>query len=176
MKKKSELKEKKAEIVNPDKFDGKEVIENRPIEVQKSLAKEQVMESLKVLIDNIGNSDFNLTPIVVGKKNKELFVSKLVLIDGVYTLPDLDKPLVEDLETKRILVANIMKNIDTVLKKEIGEVTETALMRKDVDVLNNLNNKLSIKGQGFFHKKKKAHLRNRLGCIFLEVDDLSFQI
>jgi hypothetical protein len=49
-------------------------------------------------------------------------------------------------------------------------------MRKDVDVLNNLNNKLSIKGQGFFHKKKKAHLRNRLGCIFLEVDDLSFQI
>jgi hypothetical protein len=67
-----------------------------------------------------------------------------------------------------------MKSIHKVLRRDIGEVTETALMRKSEVQLKDLEKSL---------KKKKSRtllsrigLRNRVGCIFLEIGDESIQI
>lgn len=149
------------------------VVDNSPL-VQSSMHKERAVEGIKRIMDNLsGSADF--APVVFGRVNGEIIATACEIKDGVFVLPDFSQlPSSAALSWKKRRVNNIMKRIDKILRRDIGQVTEVALMRKSDDQLRAIENALKRKKNKSF--LSRVSLRNRVGCIFLEVDDETVQI
>ena len=86
-------------------------------------------------------------------------------------MPDIKPQSKIKLFWKARRVDRILKKINPVLKRDIGDVAKIALMRKSDESLKILENKIKSK-----RHYNKPQLRNRIGCIFLEFGEDSIQI
>lgn len=146
---------------------GESAIVQRTEVIETAMYKEKAIEGIKKALENIA-SDQDFGPIIFARVNKELVATACEIKDGVFVLPNLELPSKISLIWKRRRVRSILKSINKVLRRDIGEVTEVALMRKTDDQLKEIQKALK--------KKKKVGLKNRIGCIFLEVGDETVQI
>lgn len=131
--------------------------------------KEKSMEILMNMINQI-NSGGDVTPFIIGVKDGKPMVQELkVEEDGTLVLPKIKMNSRDEVASKSRAVRRILKQIAPILKAEIENVTYVALMRKDTDKLREIMSNL---------KKKKSNIKieNRIGCIWLIIDEFEFVI
>lgn len=151
---------KPIDLVNPT---GESAIIENGEHIKKARLKEKGMEKFMTMLQGMESDTLDMDPIIITKEKGEIMIVPLEKKLGKYVLPDIDAPDDKLLKKKKRLVAKIVGDIQPTLKKQITNVTEIALMRKDIGLLKRLY--LKLKGN------KKPRLTNRLGCIFLEFDD-----
>jgi len=137
------------------------------MQMLEARSRERAMEQMQGIISKLASGE-DFPPVVFGKIKGDLKVGVLEEKNGMYVVPEWKAPSRFQLAMKRRRVKNIVKRIDPILRRDIGDVTEEALMRKSTEQLKELEQKLK--------KGKDVKLRNRVGCIFLEVDDQTLQI
>ncbi len=132
--------------------------------VQKERAEEQLLK----MLDSVRTGE-PFKPIVIARKDNELYIRVLEVKGGTYVMPDIKAPDARVRRQKEKLSQKITTELATTLKDDISQVTYVALLRKPVDLLREIYRKLK-------RGNSKPRLVNRVGCIFLEVDDETVQI
>jgi len=165
--KKEKEKQIKKALLDIDNPRGEEAIRPSNLSIQSKVLGEGVIENLVNAFDKIStNQDF--VPILLGKVKGQIIAIPLQRKKGKYLLPNLSAPTDKEINHKKGLAKKIIELINPVLKRDIGDVAELALLRKDVNKLKIL---LADLKEG-----KKPHLSNRVGCIFLDVGDETYGI
>ncbi len=135
--------------------------------IEKALHTERAMEGYKKLIDSLTTgSDFS--PIVIARVDGEIKATSCDLQNGVYVLPEFKPPSKLQLFLKKRLVQKIIKTLNPILRRDIGNIVQVALLRKTDIQLKEIQKKMD--------KGDPPKLTNRIGCIYLEVGDESTQI
>lgn len=136
--------------------------------VDRKLHIERAMEGFKKLMEDMG-SDRDFAPIVIGRNGGDIVFTQLEEKDGKYVMPVFRAPSRRQLVQKTRMVDEIVRKMRRVLHRDIENVVKTALLRKRDAQIRDLKRRLE-------KTKSKPQLRNRIGCIFLEIDDESIQI
>jgi hypothetical protein len=133
-------------------------------------------QAYKMLMELIKNPH-SVEGLIVGRDKEGNFQIHKLLKDkqGKWMMPNnLDEwkvPSIWDIIRKKRRINKIMVFPNPILKRDIGDVTKTALMRKTDDQLEKLYANLKNK-----EKRQRTSVRNRIGCIYIETDDESIQI
>lgn len=163
---KKDKKEPVAQIFNDSiapKGEDKEIILDP---ANKHILKERGIEAVRTMMDRIStDQDFN--PIVIGKVDGEMLVMPLENKNGKYTLPNLKAVSEKEFKKKEKMARKIVKKIHPVLQRDIGNITFIAMLRKPLPQLKRIYKKIN---------NENTKLANRIGCIFLEVEEESIQI
>ncbi len=135
---------------------------------QRALAAEQVMERMRGVFDKIGKGE-DFEPIVFGRQDGQTIMLACTRNpDGSLQLPNLTPPDKKEAKERDRLARKIADTLDKPARKQIGDVIRIALLRKTPEQLKKI--------LGALKKDPKPQLRNRAGCIWLEVGDETVQI
>ena len=132
----------------------------------KHIQKEKSIEAIRTMMDR-SSTDQDFDPIIIGKINGEMLAMPLESKGGKYTLPDIKGVSEKDFKKKEKIARKIVKKIHPILQRDIGNVTFIAMLRKPLSQLKKIYKKID---------KDNSKLTNRVGCIFLEVEEESIQI
>ena len=127
--------------------------------------------SIETILNNILSGNPLENPIVLGTRNGKPFFKEVKIEpgeDGRAYIEDF-KPKKDDLKKRQRMAEKIIEKIQPVLRKDIGTVAYMALTRKPLNHLKNMYREIK-------KDAKNVKLSNRVGCIFLEVGDLTTQI
>ena len=132
---------------------------------------EKLNEKVQGMMDKMmSGADFS--PIIIGKQNGKFIISTMEQkSDGTFVMPDIKGISRIQKFWKERRVDRILRKIHPILRRDIGPVTKVALMRKSEDDLKELEKRLRKKSN-----RRNIRITNRVGCIFLEFDDLTIQI
>jgi len=167
----------KVTVMDEDLIDFESVLPNQPLGTDtkvlknpnhKEVVKEKGMETLVNMMKNLG-TDADVPPMIISKQKGQLIILALEKKDGQYVIPEFKAMTEEEIKAKEKVARKIVKKMDTVIKRDIESVVYTALIRKPKKQLDRILAK-------FKGKKEKARLVNRVGCIFLEIEEESIQI
>lgn len=131
---------------------------------------ERAAKVMRDMFDKLAAGD-DMPLIVLGKDNGKMVIEQLEIKDGAWQLPELKHISLDDIQEKEKLARKISKQVNPVLKRDIQNVTYVALLRKPLKTLQRLRDKLAL---GKIRRRTK--ITNRVGCIFLEVEDETVQI
>ena len=163
MKKENKTKDMEPIKELPPNGENKEIIRDP---ASKQIQRERAIEAMRDMMDRL-STDRDFDPIIIGKINGEMLAMPLESKGGKYTLPDLKIVSEKDFKKKEKIAKKIVKKIHPILQRDIGNVTFVAMLRKPLPQLNRIYKKI---------KKNNTKLANRIGCIFLEVEEESIQI
>jgi hypothetical protein len=131
------------------------------------VSKESAIEMLTNLARSITDGKGDVKPFLLACKDGQILAQECTVDeDGIIGLPNIKMNSKRDIEMKSKFVRKIMKDIEPVLRAEIGSVTYVALMRKDSNKLESMMRALKNK-----KKKTKVKVENRAGCIWLIIED-----
>ena len=156
----------KAGRVHPIRGEAVAMMPNPGPQVMRAVESEQDTEmtarKFKEIVGSLMGSG-DIAPIIIARQKGKVHIAQAIEKDGVFVLPDMGRPSLGSLIKRKLQVRRIMKRLDPVLKRDIGEVTRIALMRKDEITLDKLEANLKKKDESH-----KPQIRNRIGCIFIE--------
>lgn len=139
--------------------------------IRKEIAKERAEERLLKVIEQMRGAD-DIPPIIFGKHKGEIQCIPLeVDKKGKLQLPDLTYTSEKELAERESIAKEIVEHINDQLKEQIAGVSFVALQRKETRTLKAVLKRLK---RNF--PKPNVRLTNRIGCIFLEIDDETIQI
>lgn len=128
-----------------------------------ALHQEEAFRGVKEMIDKMtSNEDFS--PLILARINGEFVATAMKEENGIYQIPQFKAQSKLKLFWKGRRVDKIMKKIHPALKRDIGDVAKIALMRKSDKDLIDLEKKLK-------NRKARPQIKNRIGCVFLELSD-----
>lgn len=138
------------------------------IEQQKD---EQTIEVMKALMEKLSNNDLhNFEPVIFGIKDKKIIARKVKLDkDGRPIVENIDFPDKRTLAKKEKLAKQITDDLQKTIDHDMPGVIYTALIRKPLDKLKELRRKIK-------KQNSPPRLSQRMGCIWLEVEDDSCQL
>lgn len=148
------------------------LMENQTDErIIQKVEDEQMIESFKKVFDQLMNNE-TVEPFIMAKNKDRLLFQKLEHdADGNLIMPAFKPPSKWELIKKKRKVNRIMKFLNPILKRDIEDVVRLALMRKNSDRLERLETKLKQK-----KSRQRVRVVNRVGCIFVEDDEDSYQL
>lgn len=129
----------------------------RAVEKMMGLFQRKPLAPNERLLLYIEGATLKAKIITIKEENGKQFLQEKVIMDD----------LTELIKARRY-ASKITRKLQPTLREQISDVVKTALSRKPLATLKAVWRKLN--------KKHKAKIVNRLGCIFLEIDDETIQI
>jgi len=147
-------------------------------DVKRWSKKEQALAVATNYLQNMNNIPADTPPVIMHHDKKGRIKLTVTKVDprGRVIIPRSCKVIsAKEADESEKLASQITKKIDPALKEHIGRVTFTALVRKPLPTLKKVWKKLNPK-TGNNGREPNVRLQNRLGCVFLEVDDETMEI
>lgn len=169
-----------SKITDIDKYTPKgiKVLEdpNDP-EIKRKLELVKTEEVMMKLLQNFREGRTDIDPLIIYPDEVLGMKARVCERDGegnIILPSDIKTVTAAEIKAREQVAEDIVSQINPILKDQISSVAYVALVGKPLNLLKKIRSKLITADNN--NRKPKVNIANRIGCVFLEIDDETVQI